>query len=172
MRTKKPSSKPPAHVLIRVRSENGLTVEAHSDVIEKHGAALFGKIGQPIGPDFRAELNEQIERGIPTYLFITTREGWNGPYVTYSCLLLSVHDRLDPGQKSLVPSYYLGEASKIKTWFEVRSITRLTREEMNRICVVSSGRSIMAVIKSSAAVFRVVAGGSPEGRAPKQSASL
>jgi len=32
---------------------------------------------------------------------------------------------------------------------------RLSREEMNRIFVVSSGREIMSVIKSSATVFCV-----------------
>jgi hypothetical protein len=146
---------PPAHVLIRVRSENGLTITAHASIVASKGAAMLGKIGQPVGATFRKALNEQIERGIETYLFVTTREGWNGPYVTYRCPLRQVHESLDDARRALVPTYYIGEASKINTWFEITGIDRLTREEMNRIFVVSSQRSIMSVIASSAAEFRV-----------------
>lgn len=145
----------PVHVLIRVRSEDGRTIDAHANVAATHGATVFGKIGKPIGPAFRKALNEQIARGTKTYLFMTTREGWNGPYVTYRCPLRRVHDDLDVAKRKLVPAYYLAEAPKIQTWFEVSSLDRLSRQEMNRIFVLSSGRSVMSVIKSTAAVFRV-----------------
>ena len=57
------SDKPPAHVLIRVRAENGRTFTEHKRLIEKSGTAILGKMGQPIGPDFTKELNEQIRAG-------------------------------------------------------------------------------------------------------------
>lgn len=148
----------PSHVLIRVRSENGQTINEHANVISAHGAALFGKIGQPIGATFREELNTQTAAGIKSFLFITIRDGWNGPYITYRCLLRNVAEKLTPEKRRLVPTYYLSEASAIKTWFEVSSIVRLSRDEMNRITVISSGRQIMSVIKSSATVFRVQVG--------------
>jgi hypothetical protein len=146
---------PPVHVLLRVRSENGLTIAAHTRMVASKGAAVIGKMGQAIGPEFRRRLNGQIERGVATYLFLTTREGWNGPYVTYRCQMRQVSNSLDPDKRSLVPSYYIDEASKVSTWFEITGIARLTRDEMSRLVVLNSGRSIMSVIASSAAVFRV-----------------
>jgi hypothetical protein len=145
----------PFHCLLRVRSEGGQTIEAHAAMIVREGTALLGKVGQAIGPDFRTALNEQIDRGVKTYLFLTTREGWNGPYVTYRCKLQHVHESLEGLKKSLVPKYYVADSGTIKTWFEITSLERLSREEMNEIVVLSSNRPIMSVIASSAAVFRV-----------------
>lgn len=150
-----PKAAQDVHVLIRIRSENGQTTTAHSNILTRKGSALLGKMGQPVGPEFRDILNRQIESGVKTYLFLTTREGWNGPYVTFRCLLRCVHDTLDPAKRELVPTYYIAEAPRIKTWFEIATIERLSRDEMNRIFVLSSGREIMSVIRSSAAMFRV-----------------
>ena len=143
------------HVLLKVRSENGQTITAHADMVAVKGAAMLGKMGQPLGPDFRESLNRQIDSGVKTYLFLTIREGWNGPYVTYRCLLRRVHETLEGEKKYLVPTYYLHERGGVKTWFEIVSMERLTREEMNRIFVLSSGREIMSVLNSSATVFHV-----------------
>ena len=143
------------HVLLKVRSESGQTITAHADMVAAKGSAMLGKIGQAIGADFRDALNQQVGRGIKTYLFLTIREGWNGPYVTYRCLLRQVYETLDESKKALVPKYYLHESANVKTWFEIASMERLTREEMNRIFVLSSGREIMSVVNSSATVFRV-----------------
>ena len=145
----------PTHVLMRVRSEGGLTVEAHSTMIAEHGVAMFGKRGVPMGVDSRNTINRQIADGTPTYLFVTTREGWNGEYVTYRCRLRKVLPEVAPDQLRLVPRYYVSEARKVATWFEIASFDRLSREEMNSIFVKSSGRSIMSVIKSSATLFHV-----------------
>jgi hypothetical protein len=145
----------PFHCLLRVRSEGGQTIDAHASMIAREGTAILGKVGQGIGSDFRTALNEQIDRGVQTYLFLTTREGWNGPYVTYRCKLRRVHESLEASKKALVPKYYVADSATIKTWFEITSLERLSREEMNQIFVLSSNRPIMSVIASSAAVFRV-----------------
>lgn len=144
-----------AHVLIRVRSENGLTLNAHAQVLSEHGVALLGKVGKPLGFDLQAALNEQIRAGVPTYLFLATREGWNGPYVTDRCRLRRIHTSLPESKRHLIPAYYASAAPQIPTWFEIADIQRLSRDEMNRIFVLSSGRDIMSVIRSSATVFKV-----------------
>jgi hypothetical protein len=143
------------HVLLRVRSELGQTIAAHKEIIARRGVALLGKMGEPLGRTFKDELNQQIDHGLKTYLFLTTREGWNGPYVTDRCLLGRVYDTLDPMKHPLVPRYYAADIPRIRTWFEIASMDRLSREEMNRLVVLSSGREIMSVIASSATVFRV-----------------
>jgi hypothetical protein len=149
---------PVVHVLLRVRSENGLTMTAHQEMIRLKGAALFGKVGQPLGREFREKLNQQIQRGVKTYLFLTTREGWNGPYVTFRCGLRQVLDNLGPDKRALVPTYYAFDKA-VTTWFEITSIERLTREAMNEIFVMNSGRQLMSVIASSETVFGVVVRG-------------
>jgi len=140
---------------MRVRSEDGKTIAAHRALIEGMGSACLGKMGQPIGPSLLTRLNEQLDHRISTYLFLTTREGWNGQYVTYRCALKAVSRVLAAEQVARVPVYYGDKAALVSTWFEITTIDRLTNEQMNAITVISSGRSIMSVIKSSAALFKV-----------------
>lgn len=145
----------PEHVLIRMRSEDGQTINLHRDIITQKGSAILGKIGQPLSGAFIKSLNEQISRNIETYLFLTLREGWNGEYVTYQCLLKNVSSELDETKMDLIPEYYSASYKDINTWFEISIMGRMTRDNMNRIFVLSSGRHIMSVIKSTAAVFKV-----------------
>lgn len=145
----------PFHLLLKVRSESGQTINDHEAMIAAKGTALLGKMGQGVGTSFTKVLNAQIERGIPTYLFLTIREGWNGEYVTYRCRLRQVSDKIEESKLNLVPAYYRSSASHIKAWFEISSMTRLSREEMNRIYVLSSNREIMSVISSSATIYHV-----------------
>jgi hypothetical protein len=81
----------------------------------RRGVALLGKMGEPLGQSFKDELNQQIDRGVKTYLFLTTREGWNGPYVTDRCLLRRVYDMLDAAKQPLVPRYYVSLAEDERT---------------------------------------------------------
>jgi hypothetical protein len=143
------------HVLLKVRSESGQTITAHADMVATKGVALLGKIGRGIGIKLKDSLNQQIESGINTFLFLTIREGWNGPYITYRCVLKQVLETLDAAQKAFVPRYYVHESENIKTWFEIAKVERLTREEMNKIFVLSSGREIMSVLNTSGTVFHV-----------------
>lgn len=145
----------PFHLLLKVRSEAGQTINDHEAMIAAKGTALLGKMGQGVGTSFTKVLNAQIERGLPTYLFLTIREGWNGEYVTYRCRLRRVSDTLDQSKKELVPVYYRDSAPRIRAWFEITSMTRLSRQEMNKIYVLSSDREIMSVISSSATIFHV-----------------
>ena len=78
---------------------------------------MLGKFGPPIGPGFREALNQQVAKSIKTYVFLTTREGWGGPYVTDRCPLRQVHKQLEADQRALVPPYYATSAPNIKTWF-------------------------------------------------------
>ena len=152
---KKANTDLPEHVLIRFKSEDGLTISEHRNMIIAKGSAIFGKIGQGLSLDYIALLNKQIARGAPTYLFLTTREGWNGPYVTYECRLKNVQAQLDSTKYDFVPKYYSAEYKNVKTWFEILTFEKMSKLAMNRIFVLSSGRVIMSVISSSATVFRV-----------------
>ncbi len=143
------------HVLLKVKSEGGVTIDAHAALAKRNGRAFMGKLGQPLGPAFSKELNEQIARGMTTFLFVTIREGWNGPYVTFRGALNRVTPVLQKSEYPLVPSYYKTLIPEVKTWLEITGLDRLSKDEMNRIVVCSSGRQIMSVVNSSATVFRV-----------------
>lgn len=143
------------HVLIRVRAEDGLTIEGHQNVIARHGIALFGKFGERLGPAFHDFLNRQTANGQKTYLFITTRLDWRHEYVTFRCPLRQVLNTLDESKRYLVPGYYVAQAPHIRTWFEIEGIERISREDMDRIFVLSSGRPITSAIFSRTGTFRV-----------------
>ena len=145
----------PVHVLLRIKSEDGKTINAHESIIVSKGTAIIGKIGKGLGATFIETLNSQIARDVKTYLFLTTREGWNGPYVTYRCRLRHIMATLPEAKKDLVPRYYASDYKDIEAWFEISSISKMSRADMNRISVISSGREIMSVIGSSASVFHV-----------------
>lgn len=151
----KPKAVDATHVLVRVRSDDGTTISEHYRIVESSGRALIGKVGRALGDEFMNGLNAQITSGITTYLFLTTRHGWGGDYVTYLCDLAAVHPALPPEKRSLVPTYYSEEFSNIGTWFEITSMYELDRSQMNEIQVVSSGRSIISAIAGMASVFRV-----------------
>lgn len=143
------------HVLLRIKSEDGQTINAHRSIIKAKGSAILGKIGQALSPTFIVSLNKQIAQDVETFLFLTTRDGWNGPYVTYQCRLKRVEAQLVESKSDLVPKYYSAEYKNIKTWFEISTMEMMSKAQMDKIFVLSSGRSIMSVIKSSATVFRV-----------------
>jgi hypothetical protein len=146
----------PIHLLLKVHSEAGRTINDHAAMVATGGAAMLGKIGQEISAKTIDALNRQIERGIKTYLFLTTRDRRNDPYVMYRCLLRQVNESLDVSKKSLIPRYYVHESAKIRTWFEITSIERLTMEQMSKIFALTSGKEIMSVIRSMKTVFRVI----------------
>ena len=150
-----------SHILLRVKTEDGKTIKAHKEIVDKKGLVLLGKLGRALSVASIKTLNDQIAGGTDTYLFLTTREGWNGPYVTYQCLIRGVDSQLDESQLFLVPKYYSSDYKNIKTWFKISSIDKMSKERMNQIYVLSSGRSIMSVVKSSATTFLVGLKSSP-----------
>jgi len=69
--------------------------------------------------------------------------------------LLKVYMELDKSLLSLVPAYYSHEHSNIKIWFEISSLAKMSRETINRVQVISSGRPISSALNSTTPIFRV-----------------
>jgi hypothetical protein len=146
----------PSNLLLRVRNEDGKTIAAHQYVIQTKGSVMFGRLGPAIGSDFQNILNTQVANKTTTYLFVTIREGWGGPFITFKCNLLHTYDEIPSEKIEFIPAYMLGKKSSVSTWFEVSSCSQMTKEEMNRIYVESSKRGIMSVMQTSSTMFRVV----------------
>lgn len=106
------------HVLMKVRSEDGRTVVEHQKKIASHGAVLFRKMGAAIGSTLVAELQKQIDSGVPTHLFIAVRQGWKGGFRVYRGELTSIGYELPDGRVDLVPDYYRHRIASITTWLQ------------------------------------------------------
>jgi hypothetical protein len=147
------------HIVLRVRSDDGRTMEEHVKVFNKSGRVLFAKIGKGLGAPFFNQLNYQIENKIPTYFFIAVYEGWNMPFSFIKCDLLKVHSTLTDKQLELVPSYIHSSKNAVNTWFEISGLSRLANEEVKRIQLATSGREISSSLRGTTAIFRVVVNG-------------
>jgi len=143
------------HALLRVRAEGGLTINSHHQVIAKTGRVLFGKLGKEISPSLKKELFEQIDCGIPTYLFLAVNGGWNEPFQIYECKLKTIHTGIDSGMRSLIPNYLHSYIPAIKTWFEITSVQQAERGEVNKIHIKSSGRCVTSSLRGAVSLFRV-----------------
>lgn len=147
------------HVVLRVRSDDGRTMEEHVKVLKKSGRVLFAKIGKGLGGHFFDQLNYQIENKIPTYFFIAVYEGWNQPFTFIKCDLIKVHSSITDEQLELVPAYIQPSRKAVSTWFEIAGLTRLASEDVKRIQLATSGREISSSLRGTTAIFRVVING-------------
>src|SRR5262245_2723838 len=63
------------HLLVRYRDppEGIDTIGEHEKLLRVHGAVWFGKFGKAVGGGSVDRMQDQIARGVPTYLYLTTR---------------------------------------------------------------------------------------------------
>jgi hypothetical protein len=54
----------------RLPLEDGRTIRAHKEIIDNKRLALLGKRGRALGTSSIKTLNDQIARGVETYLFL------------------------------------------------------------------------------------------------------
>ncbi len=70
-------------------------VHEHEQVVRSEGAVWIGKIGRPLARKKASLLNEQIDRGIPTFLYLVQRIG--GGYAWTKATLTRVERELPAG---------------------------------------------------------------------------
>jgi hypothetical protein len=157
---KRQPKRTPIHLLMRFSDKLGFirdTIEAHSDVIEKHGAAWFGKMGKTLGRDKIERINEQCEQNCPTYLYLVQKSSAKG-YQIYRGNILKVARDLPKGQNRLVPKYYdtnrLGEY--IRLWTKLAKLKAVPSSEITGFVVSSSGSPVLVTLGRSMAALFVV----------------
>ena len=144
-----------AHILVRVRSDEGKTISAYQRIVEEYGRAMFPKIGKGIREELHNELNSQLTHGISTKLFIAAHEGWDVPLGIHQCELINVHSNINDKLKTFVPEYLHKSMASISTWFEIQNLVRQPPEYLDNIYVLTSGREIKEVYRGTTSVFRV-----------------
>jgi hypothetical protein len=151
-----------AHIMIRVRSEDGMTIASHKSVIALHGKVLFAKIGKGLSVGLASILNQQIQAGTATHLFIATFDGWKQPFAIYQCNLGGVYAALDKDLLQFVPNYMKGNVSSVGTWLEISSLQRVSQDEVKRIHIFTSGREVSGSLRGATAMFKVGISGPSE----------
>jgi hypothetical protein len=92
-------------------------VNRHHLLAFRHGAVWFGKPERGISRMDVNQLNEQIEGGLQTYLFIVNLENTR---IVHTAGLLQVSLK-SPPEKDLVPPFYkqLKLLHRMKTWLKI-----------------------------------------------------
>ena len=154
------------HLLVRYRNSDVDTIEEHVRVLKAHGRVWFGKIGKPVGEPSLDRLRRQIDAGVPTFLFMTSRvDGGRGLRV-HRGQVSAISSGGDPPPNRLVPDYYdtSGLRPEVRVWAELSSIEQVGPEGLADLVVESSGRPVSEVLQSTAP-FLLVAKATPLSRA-------
>jgi len=157
---KKQRKSTPVHLLMRFSDKLGFigdTIEAHSAVIEKHGAAWFGKMGKTLGREKVERINDQCKRKVTTFLYLVQKSAAKG-YQIYRANIIEVARDLPAGQTRYIPKYYETNRLEkyIRLWTKLSKLKSVPSSEITGFVVSSSGSPVLVTLgRSMAALFLV-----------------
>lgn len=122
------------------------TIQAHMDVINKHGYVWYGKLGTPISDKVAKII---LDNNTPKILLIHS-----GKPDRYWALVAAIQREI-PNKES-IPYYYRDDASKFKTWFKLIKIDQAADHIMKKCVVSSSRRPLGEVSKSSMSPYFII----------------
>src|SRR5829696_6225664 len=97
----------PLHLVIRFSDtmfDVGDVISLHNQIVDKHGAVWFGKLGGTLAQSRVEWLNKQIEQKLPTFLYLV--KGNRRKSTPYKAEILAVSRDFPKNEKALIPSYY------------------------------------------------------------------
>jgi hypothetical protein len=133
----------------------GDVVSKHNEIVARHGAVWFGKLGQTLSQSRIDMLNQQVEKGIPTFLYLV--KGNRRKSTGYRAPLLLV-TRDQPKETALIPSYYAEKdlIQYMKVWMKVGEIEAIEMTEMDKLKALNSVFPIAeTLVRSSSGYFLV-----------------
>ena len=134
----------------------GDVVAKHNDVVAKHGAVWFGKLGSTFSVSRIELLNKQIQESVPTFLYLV-QGNWKKPSV-YRAEILAVTRELPTKERKLVPAYYskLGLLEYMRAWIKVGEIVRVETSVLNDFRAMTSALPFQeTLVRSSSGYFLV-----------------
>ena len=133
----------------------GNVVSRHNEIVEKHHAVWFGKLGQTIAQRRADALNKQVLQGIPTYLYLV--KGNRRKSTAYRAPLLMVAREL-PEEKVLIPAYYAENdlLQYMKVWMKILQIEPIELSVMDSIKAISSVFPITETLARSSSGYFLV----------------
>jgi hypothetical protein len=146
------------HLVVRFSDtmfDVGDVVTRHNEVVAKLGAVWFGKLGQTISPSRIDKLNQQIEKNIPTFLYLV--KGTRRKSTAYRAPLLLVSQET-PNDDTSFPAYYRERAllQFMKVWMKIGKIEGIESSEMKNLKAINSIFPIAeTLVRSSSGYFLV-----------------
>lgn len=142
------------HLLVRYREPAPRidTIREHEKLLDVHGAVWFGKFGKAVGGGSLDRLQDQVARGVPTFLYLTTRAA-DGRLVVHRGVAEQFRASAPPAEDSaLIPTYYsrLGLPAKIPLWARLCRLDAMTEDRLDNLVVASSRRPVKESLRSTA----------------------
>jgi hypothetical protein len=149
----------PIHLLVRFSDKMGAmtdTMEAHREVILKHRAVWFGKMGKTLAHERVRRMNAQWKQKIPTYLYLVQSGKRNAQ--VYRGTVLEISRELPLDEKKLIPRYYrdTGLLKFMKLWIKISDIQRMPEGWLNNLYVAGSGSRVSDILHTSMAGLFVI----------------
>lgn len=122
------------------------TIKAHEALIEKDGFVWYGKLGSPVSDKVSGQI---LEQEAPRILLIHS-----GKLDRYWAYIDKIQHNTPETEH--IPEYYRGNAGVIKTWLRVRRIEAAENKILSRCVVMSSGRPLSEVSRSSMSPYFII----------------
>jgi len=148
----------PLHLVVRFSDTMfsvGNVTALHNAVVAEHGAVWFGKLGQTISQGRVDMLNKQVEKGIPTFLYLV--KGNRRKSTAYRASLMQMSKEI-PKENILIPAYYAKKdlLQFMKAWMKIGQIEAIEMSEMDRLKAINSVFPISeTLVRSSSGYFLV-----------------
>ena len=115
------------------------TIQAHQDMINKHGYVWYGKLGAAVSNNV---IHNILANESPRILLI--HSGKAGRYWAYVDKI-----QYNIPTKEEIPSYYRDNAEAFRTWFRIIRFEEAAKGILGECVVTSSQRPLSEVSKSS-----------------------
>lgn len=145
----------------------GDVLAQHQAVLDEHGAVWFGKFGKALADANIRQINQQVQEGVPTFLYLIQRvqlPNKRRGYEVYKARVVTMESEAPAVDDPLVPSYYDERELRgvISLWTKVSSLHHVSPEVLARLRVRRSHGRLGEVLKVSVAAMFIVV---DEGRA-------
>jgi hypothetical protein len=149
----------PLHLVIRFSDTMfsvGDVIALHNEVVDKHGAVWFGKLGGTLSLLRIEWLNKQVEQKVPTLLYLV--KGNRRKSTPYKAGILAVSRDFPEMEKMLIPPYY-GEKGLLKymsAWVKVGHIEQVEMSDLKNLKTINSIFPLEeTLVRSSSGYFLV-----------------
>jgi hypothetical protein len=149
----------PLHLVIRFSDTMfavGEVISLHNEVVDKHGAVWFGKLGGTLSLSRIEWLNKQIEQKVPTYLYLV--KGNRKKSTPYKAEILAVSRDFPKKEKTLIPPYYAekGLLKYMNAWVKVGHIEQVEMADLKNLKTINSVFPLEeTLVRSSSGYFLV-----------------
>lgn len=147
------------HLVVRF-SDNmfsvGDVVTKHNDLVDHYGAVWFGKMGGTLSLSRIALFNNQISRGIPTFVYLV--KGNRRKSTPFKAKLLEITRDFPEKEKALIPAYYTEKEllKLMKAWIKMGQITRVDISSLKNLKTINSVIPLEETLALSASGYFLV----------------